>query len=333
YRVSDRELERLRRKTEEYLTQKGFLQAKVRTELTETEKDRLLTMFIDGGSFTTVQEIQFEGNRSVPASDLEAAMLTHTKGWLPWSKARFSPPVLEADLQAVKGVFALRGFPRARVEETHQLDADGTVRIRIRVEEGIHQRVGRIRFTGQDDMTDQQLLAIADRTGLRPGADLSRTLLGQAAQAITLRYNARGFPDAQLRVQRGDVRGEDVDLSIEVQEGVRQQVGKLIASGNYKTTTKTMIKGFPWEDGDPLSSSRMARLRERQVDIGVMDSVLLEKKPDPDGKTDLIVHVQERRSGSVGASALLDNVGGVGGELQLMHENLLHRGIQGNLEG
>ena len=94
-----------------------------------------------------------------------------------------------------------------------------------------------------------------------------------------------------------------------------------------------MINGFPWEEGDPVSSSRMARLRERQVDIGVMDSVLLEKKPDPDGKTDLIVHVQERRSGSVGVTALFDNVAGVGAELQLTHENLLDRGLQGNLEG
>lgn len=333
YRVSERELERLRRKAEEYLTRKGFLQAKLRTELTETDKDRRLTLFIDGGSFTTVRQIQFEGNRSVSASELEAAMLTHTKSWWPWSKARFSPLVLEEDVKAVKGVFALHGFPKARVEETHQLEPDGTVRIRIRIEEGIHQRVGRIQFTGQTDMTGEQLLAIADRAGLRTGADLSRSLLGQAAQAITLRYNSRGFPDVQLHVQRGDVRGEDVDLSIDIQEGVRQHAGKLIASGNYKTTTKTMISGFPWQEGDPVSSSRLARLRERQVDIGVMDSVLLEKKPDPDGKTDLIVHVQERRSGSFGVTALLDNVAGVGAEVQITHENLFHRGLEGNLEG
>ena len=126
----------------------------------ETEKDRRVTLFIDDGSLTTVREIQFEGNRSVPSSELEAAMLTHVKSWLPWSKARFSPLVLEEDLKAVKGVFALHGFPRALVEETHQLDPKGNVRIRIRVEEGIHQRVGRIRFTDTvSAMTASTLLA------------------------------------------------------------------------------------------------------------------------------------------------------------------------------
>src|SRR5439155_26722898 len=115
----------------------------------------------------------------------------------------------------------------------------------------------------------------ADQAGLRLGADLSRALIAKAAQAITLQYVRRGYPQVRLRAGRLTERGEVRDLSIEVAEGQQQLAGELIASGNYKTSTKTMLRGFPWDPGLPLDPARIARLRERQVDIGVLDSVLI----------------------------------------------------------
>jgi outer membrane protein assembly complex protein YaeT len=332
YTLSQRDLSRYAESARNLLAARGIVDARLQVGASETEKNKFLDIAIEGGRPTTVRGIEFQGNRSVPASELRGAMLTSVKSWVPFSRAPYDPGLLEEDVKAVAALYALRGFAAATAEAEPHVSPNGDVTIEVRVVEGPHQSVGEVQFEGQTELSGPELQALARRAGLKAGADLSRSLLSTAAQAIAVEYARRGYPDLRLQVRPRQQRGEAVDLVVQVEEGQRQICGKLIAVGNYKASSATMLRGVGWKEGTPLNPGRLARLRERQVDLGVFDSVLVESVDRGEGVRDVLVRVDERRSGALDLSLLFDNVLGGGLEASLSHENLFGRGLRAGVE-
>ena len=332
YTLSEGDLARFQRKAAETLENRGWVGANLQLEVSETPRNKVLAIHIDGGVSTTVRTIAFEGNRSLSGGELLGAMLTETKGWLPFLSAPYRPPLLQDDVRAVQALYALHGFPTAQAETDVDVAKTGDVAIRVKITEGAHQKVGRIHFEGETAFSEDELLAIAQKTGLVPGSSLSRAQLSLAAQAIGTTYARRGYPNMKLQVHPLRVWGESTDLGITVAEGQVQQCGKLIAVDNYKTSSKTMLGGFPWHEGAPLDVGRLARLRERQVDLGVFDSVLVEPVDRGDGRFDVLVRANERRSATLDLSALVDSSFGAGVEVGLGHENLFGRGLGASVD-
>jgi outer membrane protein assembly complex protein YaeT len=330
--VSEKDLTRFVRKAQDTIEDRGYVGGKVRVGVSETAKNKVLDIAIEGGVATTVRHIEMDGNLRVSAADLRAAMLTEEKGWIPFLGAPYRPAVLATDVKALEALYAVRGFPAAQVETHVDVAPSGDVTVHVRVEEGPHQSVGRVEVSGQTELDETQLRGLMEGAGLRTGADLSRSVLSLAAQAVTLEYARRGYPEVRLRVRPLGSQGEVTDLEVEIDEGQRQRCGELVAVGNFKTSPKTMLRRSGCREGDPLDPSGVARLRARQIDLGVFDSVLVEPVLRSGDSYDVLVRAHERRSGTLDLSLLLDSAFGLGVEGSLGHENLFGRALAASLE-
>ncbi len=326
--LSARELDRFLRKSYKLLKKQGLAGGQVSAKIEDGAPARTLRIRLDGGRQTTVREIRFSGNDSIPTWELLGAMLTRRKGWIPFVKRPFRQSVLNDDLEAVKTLYALRGFPAAKIEPEVIIDEKGDVQILLRIEEGRHHRVGEIKFKGQKMLSEQDLRELAEETGLVPGTDLSREIIGLAARTISLDYFKKGHPNATIQIRSDNRKGEEMDLLFTIDEKREQRAGKLIAKGNYKTSTALMFKRFGWEPEALLDSAKVAKLRKYLTDVGIFDSVLVETVHGADGRTDVVARVRERRSGRLDLSLIYDTTDSFGGEGLLSHENLFGHALK-----
>ena len=194
------------------------------------------------------------------------------------------------------------------------------------VVEGPQFKVGGVDVTGNAVLPVEE---IKRRIKLKPGDVFSRTKLRDSTKAITDLYSAIGRASADVSpkiVQ--DTPNRMVNITFEITEGPEVFVERINITGNTRSQEKILRREIPMAEGDLFTSQKLARAKQRLMNLNYFDKVEAKTAPGPDQGQDHRQH--RRRPRSPPASSPIgggySSQDGVLGTLDLSQRNFLGRG-------
>src|SRR5262245_26990629 len=321
------EVNKAAEKLKEAYEQEGYFEVKVTPE---TEKlpdgDVTVTFKIAEGRKITIDRVVIEGAHGVPAKDIKAAMATQERDYfvLPGTVQRQK---LDEDVERIVALYNDYGFIQARVESSEvQIDrANAQAVIRVVVVEGPQFKVGGIDVTGTVVLPVEE---IKRRIKLKPGDIFSRSKLRDSTKAITDLYSAigRASADALPDVQQ-DIPNRRVNITFEINEGPEVFVERINITGNTRSQEKILRREIPMAEGDLFTSQKLARARQRLVNLNYFDTVNATTAPGPT-KDKIIVNIDvvEKPTGLFSVGGGYSSQDSFVGTVDLSQRNFLGRG-------
>lgn len=124
---------------------------------------------------------------------------------------------------------------------------------------------------------------VEEVTGLKVGAPADYMRARNAIHRIDRLYGANGFHAVRARLIEGGEPGDD-SVVIEVTEGLRSSIGKVLIEGNRRIGTEALSKVLQLHPGEPYSlaigEADRHRLLARYSEIGCLDAeISIEARP------------------------------------------------------
>jgi outer membrane protein insertion porin family/translocation and assembly module TamA len=196
-----------------------------------------------------IRQFKFEGNHSVEAIALEAAISTTKSSWFARSplvrdlglgeKRRLNEREFRVDVARIRLFYQLSGFLNAKVD-TVVRRTERDVYITFKITEGEPIRVRSVAITGIDSVPDRA--AVARDLPLRVGMPFNRYRLLASADTVQVRLWNRGYPTASVLFARrpvdtADRTAREVELVVDL--GQPAKIGSIRVEG-----TRAVDSGF-----------------------------------------------------------------------------------------
>ncbi|RMG14917.1 MAG: outer membrane protein assembly factor [Planctomycetota bacterium] len=321
-------LERDARAVREKLRDEGYAFAEVTPSVSTVEGGVRVALRVRPGPKVYVEEIIYEGAKQLDPSillDAEGPDALEVKerevfGFL--EEGIYKPEAFERDLDRIARYYRSQGFLDARVykeEERYSLDGEALTLV-VRVEEGTRYTIRRVGVEGTRVIDGDRLLETLE---LKPGRPFLGEDLRKAVEKIRHVYGQRAYVHAVVDVDvEYDLERHMLDIVLRVTEGPKVRIEKIRIEGNDKTKEEVIrreLSFYPGEyfDADEVQASigRLGRLRffsDVRVDFA---------KGSQPGREDLILSVEEARTGSFVLGGGVSTSAGFFGNISLTQRN------------
>jgi len=177
---------------------------------------------------TTISEIRFAGNRSIPSDQLKKVLRRVREG-RPYWEGRFT-----ADMQRVKDIYLAEGFLNVEVgPEEAEIRGEGeakTAVITIPIREGSRYRAGKIEIGNVQALSSKTLLQLCP---LKEGDPYDRIKIAEWREVIENAYRAMGHIRVFCTYREERVEsGKIVNCTVECYEGKSYTIGKITIVGD-----------------------------------------------------------------------------------------------------
>jgi outer membrane protein insertion porin family len=295
-------VKRTARKIQDKYVEKGFYLAEVDSRIVDRPDNQVgVTFVVQEHAKVQVKSISFLGNEHVPRADIEPYMQTREGGWLSFILAggTYKEDAFQRDLQAVQFVYQDRGYVTAKVHKpTVSLSPDKRfLYITIRVEEGEQYTIGQIDYSGELLYPKQRL---GELTRSRSGEIFSRSKVGRDLQALADLYKDDGYAYANVNpLTRLDAKTRIIDLTYDVQPGLKVRFERIEVAGNVKTRDKVIRREMRIYEGELYSQTGINVSKARVNALGFFEKVeITTSKGSADDKMVAKVEVKEKSTGT-----------------------------------
>ena len=307
---------------EEYYHGKGYYYAHVTAEK-QLEGDRGQVVYqIYEGSKVRVKQVRFENNESFGAFKLKSKI--QTKGYFPiFSKGVLDEEKLQQDCVSLQGFYQEEGYLDAQVFCQVKPGKDQReVEVVFVVEEAVPYKVETILFSGNSDLSDNQL---RKSLALEPGQILSQKRRLFAERAIQRAYGELGYIYATVfaEPQFTDREGE-VKVVFHIVENQKFNLGQLLIQGNDKTKDKVIRRAFDFYDfmpGGIYNTDAMERGKDQLQASRMFGSVNVTPVGTASEERDALVTVTEADTGMLMFGVGVDTNSGVIGNIGIEQQN------------
>ncbi len=298
------------------LVEEGFFDARIRAIWTDTEGregeaelDAELSQALPRplvvtrlrleavpGTRAVVEEVRFEGLRSMPEKEARAYFRPETGLFTPERVRAWSEAGERQAAAQLRDVLRSRGFNEAKVEVVESvLDREtGKVSLTVRVEEG---PLWRVRDWRAEVAGGGELFGGEPRWLL--GATWTRALAQDLAQGTRSAYFSRGYADARVSWSaepgEADENGErSVTAVVRVDPGEAFVIGRVRVEGAGRTQVGLMETRAKLESGRPHDPAEIDAARLRLARLGVFRRVDAVGEPGAEpGERDVVFRVVE----------------------------------------
>lgn len=278
------------------LQRSGYYRAKVDYAISESPDTTAVRITVDPGTDFGVEKIAFAGNRSVPAKQLLALMVTRRRGLPLIRPGHLVDDDLNDDVSAVLGFYQSHGWVSARVGPAQVTEGSKPNRlvVTIPVEEGPRTIVESRQLVG----AEHAVAELEKNLRVRAGEPFNPNELRQDVSTILSFYRDRGWREAAARDEfTFSPDKTSVRIVYRVEEGLRSFVGKTIIRGNARTDVGRIQHLVTWKEGRPFSESELLETQRNLARAGVFRRVEIRPEP-PDPATqvrNIEVNLQESR--------------------------------------
>lgn len=176
----------------------------------------------------SIAEITFEGNDAVSDEDIEEALELRAGTIL-------SENAVRQQVAKIRDVYAEEGYFLAEVQYVLDKRPNNEVEVRYEIDEGPEVRVRRLRFVGNDNLSDDELGAFMQTgaTGflsfLSSNDAFKQATFDEDVLRLQALYYDRGYLNVQVSSPRVELTPDraHIDITIPVQEGPRYKIGRL----------------------------------------------------------------------------------------------------------
>jgi outer membrane protein insertion porin family len=307
--------------------EKGYNKAQVEVKKTPLpEEHRAIVAFdITEGEKVQIRHIDFIGNGAIDSKSLRNSMESQEDRW--WRGGELKPNVLETDLATIKTMYENEGYLDATVEVYRQIEVnDGKhVDLILQVEEGPQFYLGDLTWSGNTIVTDDE---IAMLVSVREGDPYSTEDI-ELMQINTINglFWERGYIWSRINPRRR-IKGNRVDLDLEIIENNPASIREITITGNTKTFESVIRRELTVYPGD--------RFMLGDVQRSIRDIFLLgffagpprvdPKRINEEGDIDLMIEVEEKQTGNFKFGAGFSQLNSLSGFLGIQEPNFLGRG-------
>ncbi len=315
-----------------FYQQQGHHRVEVDWQEQRSEEILELSLTVEPGPVYRLESVELVGNEAISELDLAPLILSSPRRLFVKGSGRLVDQVLDDDIDNIRSYYLLNGFYEVEVGPPQIESQNDRLRVIIPIEEGPQRRVVGLSFDGVEELDADEL---AQGLALRPGGPFHPRLLDESLDAIRARYEERGFAVVQLSTeQEWNEERTLVDIGIQVLEGPKSVVDRVIIRGNQKTRTSVLRRAIGLRPGSTLSAGRLLEAQRRLYDLGVFSRVEIRRSPGTpfSGARDVLVRVEEGKNRRVTYGAGFDSEAGFSGILGFAHSNLMGRALGGRID-
>ncbi len=307
----------------DFYQRKGFPGVDVKLQLvTDESRGTARAVYtINEGERGAIRQIVFQGNTHFSDRTLRHQMKTKAQTPIAFfdKSGRLDQAQLQQDLDSIREFYQNHGYIDITIPEVRQERIAKGVRLVIVVNEGLQYHVGKVTFQGEVAAKEAALRSLIK---MRQGSIYSPKGLKDDAKAIVDGYGAGGYVDVDL-IPQGTAAGPGVvDLTYIITEGSRSFVERINIAGNTRTKDKVLRREIVILPGDVFNTTRVDISKQRLENLGYFEKV--DTYPEDTGipgRKDLLVQVQEKRTGALNFGAGYSTVENLVGFVELSQGN------------
>jgi len=311
---------------------RGFYSAEVTVgEQTDAGVIRLLVEVEPGGKHT-LTSVRFVGNRSLTSQRLQRIMRSTERSLLAGESGVLVDAWLAEDLRSVRALYALEGYHQAEIGPPRIHQTGRALELEIPIVEGPRRTVLQVDVTGMTRFDPDEVKA---GLPLVAGGAYHPRRRDEALDVIRARYEAEGYNEAQVSASiEWSPDGSLATVGINVLEGPRNLVERVIVSGRQKTSPVVMRRVLSLDRGAPVNQARLLDLQRRLYALGVFSHVNVRLVPGTPytGGRDVKVEVREGKRQRLTYGLGYDSEDGARGLVGYSHGNLWGRAISGRVD-
>lgn len=322
--VNEADLEKGRQKVIETYQIHSFTDVSVqyRVEPIDQKKGTARVVYtITEGVKGAVAQIRFEGNTHFSDKVLRKEMKTKGKTLIAFfdKSGRLDDAQFQQDLDAVREYYQNHGYIDAEIKDVRKERTKGPLTITVVLEEGMQYHVGNISFSGYKIAGENKLRAVIK---MKPGAVYSPKQLHDDAKALADAYGTGGYVDTVITPEGTPVGAGRIDLHYKIEEGSRSFLQRVNIVGNTRTKDKVIRREILIAPGDVFNTVRVDTSKKRLENLGYFAKVdAFPESTDVEGRKDLLVQVEEKRTGSLNFGAGFSTVDSLSGFVELTQGN------------
>jgi len=300
--VNEEALEKSRQKIVDIYKARGFNDVAVQFRVEPVDERRgtaRVVYTINEGAKGAIRSIRFEGNAHFSERVLRKQMKTRGKTLIAFldKSGRLDETQLQQDLDSIKEFYQNHGYTDVEVNGVRKERADGAMIITIAITEGTQYHVGKLLISGYEATTEQKIRALLK---MKEGAVYSPKALHDDAKAVVDAYGSGGYVDTLILPEGTPAGPGRIDVHYKIEEGNRFFVQRITIVGNTRTKDKVIRREVLIVPGDVFNTVRVETSKKRLENLGYFSKV--EAYPEDTGvagRKDLLVQVEEKRTGSL----------------------------------
>ena len=309
----------------------GRFAATVEPKVIQLEQNRVdLAFEIEEGPLTTIQSINFIGNRAFSDGSLRDEITTEEESFWNFlsSTDTYDPDRLTFDRELLRRFYLSEGYADFRVDSVvaELTDNRESFIVTFTIEEGERYKFGLVDIITSLPNLDPEVLRSEITTfegDWYDAGEVEETIEVLSEEVGNLGY---AFVDVKPRINR-DRENLIIDITYDIQEGPRVFVERIDIEGNTRTQDRVIRREFRLVEGDAFNSSRLRRSRTRIQNLGFFKNVDVTNEPGsaPD-RTVVNVTVEEQSTGDLTFGAGFSSQAGPIGNIGIRERNLLGKG-------
>ena len=323
--LKEEDLEKGREKLIEIYQRAGFTDIDVQFHVEPIDATRgtsRVVYTIHEGVKGAISKIIFEGNTHFSQQTLRKEIKTKGKTIISAfdKSGRLDEAQLQDDVQKIREFYQNHGYIDVVVHDPRkERTSRGALHIVIAIEEGPQYHVGKLTFTGYKATTEAKLRALVKT---HEGAVYSAKAIRDDAKAIADAYGSGGYVDLTVVPESSPAHGGLIDLTFRIDEGQRSYVERINISGNTRTKDKVIRREVLIAPGDVFDTVRVETSKKRLENLGYFSKVdAFPVDTDVEGRKNLDILVEEKRTGSLNFGAGFSTVDSLVGFVELAQGN------------
>jgi outer membrane protein insertion porin family len=322
--VNEDDLQKARQKIIDIYQSKGFTDVTVdfRTEPIDESKGTARVIYtVNEGEKGAVKGIQFEGNEHFSDKILRKQMKTRGKTLLNFvdKSGRLNEVQLGQDIDKVKEFYQDHGYIDVEVQELKRERKNGPLTITIGIKEGILYHVNKLTFEGYKQTTEQKIRLLLK---MKEGSIYSPKQLHDDAKSVADAYGAGGYVDLVILPQGTPAGPGLINVHYKIDEGNRSFVERINIIGNTRTKDKVIRREVLISPGDVFNTIRVDTTKKRLDNLGFFSKVdAYPEDTGVEGRKDLVIQVEEKRTGSLNFGAGYSTIDSLIGFIELTQTN------------
>ena len=260
-----------------------------------------------------IQSIEFYGLNSISETEILSKMKMKKDG-------EYTRSAMEEDLRTIYET----GYFTEKMKASPTLNSDGTVTIKIIVEENIP--VKDFTIEGNTVISTEDILAqLSDMKGKPQNIAKINTAIANIQEL----YTSKGYILARIDSVSDDPDGT---INISIKEGI---IDKIMIEGNEKTKDYVVARNIMTEPGTVYNENRIKEDLVRLYATQAFKDVTREIEPSPDipDAYDITIKIKEQRTASISVGGGLDTVTGLFGSMGISENNFRGRAERISLTG
>lgn len=325
------------RNLENYYFKKGYYKVGLQYEIKKDQDtgEAFIQIYINEREKGIISQIIFEGVNDQEEKAIHLGMETKEESILSALNGDgiFYPDKIAHDKHFITSFFQSRGYANPEVSlEIDPLKAEeGKLRLIIKVNKGELFHFGKIEFTGNALLTNEQ---IESKIKIYEGEVCSLENVKKINNAIQMLYGSFGYKYALVRPELDWVIDKKIcNVKFQINEGGIYKIGSIYVEGANLTQKRRILRQSLLHPGEIFDLSKMQQMQTNLKETGYFTSVDIYTaqpaidKEEENNITDIYISVEEAPTASASLSVGFISDIGASAAIELKENNFNIAGI------